>query len=268
VKVARSDQAGMRSSDRAARSPGRIWRGKSTSDETSRCSRLATPTADRRSAIVLAIGNPFGVGQTGDAGDRLGAARTQIGNQRYGFFIQDEQRSPAIRVARWSIFPGGPRHSTRRSIRAGSSWGSASRLPSTWSQGHVAARRGGATVQRPWSARNTMQAISKDIAESLGLDSSDRGVGRQHNEPALRPTDAGLKRGTYHGDRRTTGGRREGCRLRSGLVKTRGAFRLAAALRAGKNLVAPLNSPRPPRRCARTLRIKGSSPFQGAEGRG
>jgi S1-C subfamily serine protease len=54
--------------------------------------------------VVLAIGNPFGVGQTVTQGIISALARTQVGISDYGFFIQtDAAINPAIRVARSSI---------------------------------------------------------------------------------------------------------------------------------------------------------------------
>jgi len=54
--------------------------------------------------VVLAVGDPFGVGQTVTQGIVSALARTQIGINDYGFFIQtDAAINPAIRAARWSI---------------------------------------------------------------------------------------------------------------------------------------------------------------------
>ena len=51
--------------------------------------------------LVLAIGNPFGVGQTVTSGIVSAVARTQVGISDLGFFIQtDAAINPAIRAAR------------------------------------------------------------------------------------------------------------------------------------------------------------------------
>ena len=54
--------------------------------------------------VVLALGNPFGVGQTVTHGIVSALARTQVGITDYQFFIQtDAAINPAIPAARWSI---------------------------------------------------------------------------------------------------------------------------------------------------------------------
>jgi S1-C subfamily serine protease len=53
--------------------------------------------------VVLAIGNPFGVGQTVTHGIISALARTQVGITDYQFSFRPTLRSiPAIRAARWS----------------------------------------------------------------------------------------------------------------------------------------------------------------------
>src|SRR6266436_6233653 len=57
--------------------------------------------------IVLALGNPFGVGQTVTHGIVSAVARTQVGITDYQFFIQtDAAINPAIRAAPRSISAG------------------------------------------------------------------------------------------------------------------------------------------------------------------
>jgi len=53
--------------------------------------------------LVLAIGNPFGVGQTVTQGIVSALARTNVGISDYGFFIQTDAAILAIRAARSSI---------------------------------------------------------------------------------------------------------------------------------------------------------------------
>ena len=56
----------------------------------SRCWRWAIPTRIEVGDFVIAIGNPFGVGQTVTQGIVSALARTQIGINDYGFFIQTD----------------------------------------------------------------------------------------------------------------------------------------------------------------------------------
>jgi len=86
--------------------------------------------------IVLAIGNPFAVGQTVTQGIVSALARTQVGITDYQFFIQtDAAITRAIPAARWSTSAAGWPASIQRSTRA-RAVPSASALPSrrTWSR--------------------------------------------------------------------------------------------------------------------------------------
>ena len=84
--------------------------------------------------FVIAIGNPFGVGQTVTKASfrrlrarRSGSATTASSSRPTPPSI------PAIRAARWSISAASSSASIRRSTRArAAAWGSASPFPSTW----------------------------------------------------------------------------------------------------------------------------------------
>ena len=86
--------------------------------------------------IVLAIGNPFGVGQTVTMGIVSALGRSHLGINTFENFIQtDAAINRAIRAAHWSMRAATCSASIRRSIRARAArWGSASpsryRLPS------------------------------------------------------------------------------------------------------------------------------------------
>ena len=56
----------------------------------SRLSSSAIPTISQVGDVVLAIGNPFGVGQTVTHGIVSAVARTQVGISDYQFFIQTD----------------------------------------------------------------------------------------------------------------------------------------------------------------------------------
>jgi S1-C subfamily serine protease len=81
--------------------------------------------------VVLALGNPFGVGQTVTHGIVSAVARTQVGITDYQFFIQTD--AAIIPAVRWSTSAVSWSASTRRSSRAPAApRASASRFPPTW----------------------------------------------------------------------------------------------------------------------------------------
>jgi S1-C subfamily serine protease len=146
--------------------------------------------------IVLAIGNPFGVGQTVTQGIVSALARTQAGISDYGFFIQTDA----------AINPGNSggalidMHARLAGINSaifsqtGSSIGIGFAIPVNMVKIVVAAaKNGGRQVKRPWLGAS-LQVVSKEIADSLGLD---RPYGALVTEVAAGgPADkAGVKRG-------------------------------------------------------------------------
>ena len=178
VKVALSDRREFEAEIALARSPHGSCVLKIKSDEKfSVLGAWRLWTRIEAGDFVLAIGNPFGVGQTVTQVDRLALARTQIGiNGDYGFFIQTGRRDQPgqPRAARWSIFPGCLRRDQFwRSIRAraGSMGIGFKRFRSTWSKAS-SSRRGAAArrLERPWLGANLQEhlwAISRNL---LGLD--------------------------------------------------------------------------------------------------
>src|SRR5271170_6397847 len=217
--------------------------------------------------FVLAIGNPFGVGQTVTQGIVSALARTQIGINDYGFFIQTDAAINPGNSGGALVDLSGRLVGINSAIysRSGGSMGIGFAIPVNMVKSViVAARRGGATVKRPWLGAN-LQDISKDIAESLGLDRPTGAlvVSLTAGSPAA---EAGLKRGdvviAIDGQPVDDA---EGVGFRLG-VKPLGGVASLALLRAGKNLVAPLKLTAAPETPLRdTIRIKGRSPFQGAE---
>ncbi|MFO1167039.1 MAG: DegQ family serine endoprotease [Rhodoblastus sp.] len=146
--------------------------------------------------LVLAIGNPFGVGQTTTQGIVSALARTQIGITDYGFFIQTDA---AINPGN----SGGALVDTRARLiginsaifsKSGGSVGIGFAIPVNMVKIVVAAAKsGGKQVRRPWLGAS-LQAVSKEIADSIGLD---RPVGAlvADMNPKGPAADAGLKRG-------------------------------------------------------------------------
>jgi Do/DeqQ family serine protease len=121
--------------------------------------------------LVLAIGNPFGVGQTVTHGIVSALARTQVGITDYQFFIQTDA---AINPGN----SGGPLvDMTGRLVglntaifsRSGGSQGVGFAIPANMVQVVVAsARTGGTAVKRPWLGAK-LQAVTPDLAERFDL---------------------------------------------------------------------------------------------------
>ncbi len=123
--------------------------------------------------LVLAIGNPFGVGQTVTSGIVSGLARsgTATGSAR-GYFIQTDAAINPGNSGGALIDVNGALIgiNTRIVTRSGGSNGIGFAIPSALVQRFVEqARQGEARFLRPWAGING-QPVDPAIAESLGLD--------------------------------------------------------------------------------------------------
>lgn len=122
--------------------------------------------------LVLAIGNPFGVGQTVSSGIVSGLARsgTATGNAR-GYFIQTDAPINPGNSGGALIDVKGNLIGVNTSIltRSGGSNGIGFAIPADLVAEFVAqARSGNATFDRPW-AGVTGQSVNADLSEILGL---------------------------------------------------------------------------------------------------
>src|SRR5579863_3063476 len=216
--------------------------------------------------FVIAIGNPFGVGQTVTQGIVSALARTQVGISDYGFFIQTDA---AINPGN----SGGPLVDMQGRVvginsaiftQTGSTVGIGFSIPVNMVKVIVeTAKSGGKRVKRPWLGAS-LQGVSAEIAESLGLD---RPVGALVTDVVAKSPadDAGLK----HGDvilsiDGQTVDDAEGFGYRFA-TKSLGSTAAIGILRGGKPLTLTIKlepAPEIPPRDAIT--IKGSSPFAGA----
>jgi len=121
--------------------------------------------------VVLAIGNPFGVGQTVTHGIISALARTQVGITDYQFFIQtDAAINPGNSGGALADMTGRlVGINTAIFSRSGGSQGIGFAIPSNMVRIVVAsAKSGGKAVRRPWLGAH-LQAVTPDIADSLGL---------------------------------------------------------------------------------------------------
>src|SRR5215468_3109036 len=121
--------------------------------------------------LVLAIGNPFAVGQTVTHGIVSAVARTQIGITDYQFFIQTDAAINPGNSGGALVDLTGKLVGINTAIfsRSGGSQGIGFAIPANMVRVVVAsARSGGSTVKRPWLGAK-LQAVTPEIADSMGL---------------------------------------------------------------------------------------------------
>jgi Do/DeqQ family serine protease len=120
--------------------------------------------------LVLAIGNPFGVGQTVTSGIVSAVARTRVGIADYGFFIQTDAAINPGNSGGALISMSGKLAGINTAIfsRDGGSMGIGFAIPSNMVQTVVAAAAGNGRIVRPWFGANT-QTVTAELAPTLGL---------------------------------------------------------------------------------------------------
>jgi len=216
--------------------------------------------------LVLAIGNPFGVGQTVTHGIVSALARTQVGITDYQFFIQTDAAINPGNSGGALVDTAGRLVGINTAIfsRSGGSHGIGFAIPSSMVRAVVdSARDGSRTVRRPWLGAR-LQNVAPDIADTMGLD---RPTGAlvasvQEKSPA---EDAGLKRGDLI---LAVGGKDvdtpESFGYRFSLQGTSGKADLTV-LRNGERKVLPIRLATPPEtRPREPVKVKTRSPLAGA----
>ncbi len=121
--------------------------------------------------VVLAIGNPFAVGQTVTHGIVSAVARTQVGISDYQFFIQTDAAINPGNSGGALVDLSGRLVGINTAIfsRSGGSQGIGFAIPANMVKVVVAsAKGGGSQVKRPWLGAR-LQAVTPEIADSLGL---------------------------------------------------------------------------------------------------
>jgi Do/DeqQ family serine protease len=121
--------------------------------------------------VVLAIGNPFGVGQTVTHGIISALARTQVGITDYQFFIQTDAAINPGNSGGALVDMTGKLAGINTAIfsRSGGSQGIGFAIPANMVRVVVAsAKSGGKAVKRPWLGAK-LQAVTPEIAETLGI---------------------------------------------------------------------------------------------------
>ena len=121
--------------------------------------------------VVLAIGDPFGVGQTVTHGIVSALARTQVGISDYQFFIQTDAAINPGNSGGALVDLNGRLVGINTAIysRSGGSQGIGFAIPANMVRVVVASAKGGsAAVKRPWLGAK-LQEVTAEIADSLGL---------------------------------------------------------------------------------------------------
>lgn len=146
--------------------------------------------------LVLAIGNPFGVGQTVTNGIVSATARSNVGITDFGFFLQTDAAINPGNSGGPLVDMDGDLIGVNTAIlsRSGTSSGVGFAIPAAMAKQVVNAALGGSrSVSRPWLGAKT-QTVTPEIAASLG-ERTPRGALVAEVWPGSAADRAGLKPG-------------------------------------------------------------------------
>ena len=121
--------------------------------------------------LVLAIGNPFGVGQTVTSGIVSAVARSRMGINDFDFFIQTDAAVNPGNSGGALVDMKGRLIGINTAIftKSGGSIGLGFAIPSNMAQVVIrSANQGDSSVMRPWVGAD-FQNVTSEIAESLGI---------------------------------------------------------------------------------------------------
>jgi Do/DeqQ family serine protease len=120
--------------------------------------------------VVLAVGNPFGVGQTVTHGIVSAVARTQVGISDYQFFIQTDAAINPGNSGGALVDMAGRMVGINTAIfsRSGGSQGIGFAIPANMVRVVVASAKVGGTVRRPWLGAN-LQAVTPELSREFDL---------------------------------------------------------------------------------------------------
>ncbi|GJD72882.1 Do family serine endopeptidase [Methylobacterium goesingense] len=216
--------------------------------------------------FVMAIGNPFGVGQTVTQGIVSALARTQVGSSDYQFFIQTDAAINPGNSGGALVDLHGQLVGINSAIysQSGGSHGIGFAIPVSMVRAVVETAKGGATsVRRPWLGAR-VQSVTPDIAESMGLDHP-TGVLVASLQPKSPAEEAGLKRGDLI---LTVDGKSvddpEAFGYRFALKGLSGSTKFGILRGTGRSNVSVKLGPAPETRPRDTLKVRTRSPFLGA----
>jgi Do/DeqQ family serine protease len=145
--------------------------------------------------MVLAIGNPFGVGQTVTQGIVSALARSEISQSEAQVFIQTDAAINPGNSGGALVDMAGRLVGINTAIfsKSGGSHGIGFAIPSNMVRVYVDSALSGRKVERPWIGAR-LEALTREIAEGLGLDRASGALVARVSEkgPA---TEAGLQAG-------------------------------------------------------------------------
>jgi serine protease Do len=215
--------------------------------------------------LVLAIGNPFGVGQTVTTGIVSALARTHVGVSDYQFFIQTDAAINPGNSGGALVTTDGKIIGINSAIysQTGGSVGIGFAIPSNMVKLVVDSARHGGHIKRPWIGAQ-LQAVDAQLAGTLGLDRPGGALVRE-----VYPGGAAARAGIKEGDViRSVDGYEtddpEAVRYRFATKALGGKVKLRY-LRDGQTLETQMALESPPETppAEKTL-IKGRNPFSGA----
>ena len=121
--------------------------------------------------LVIAIGNPFGVGQTVTSGIVSGLARTKVGISDFNFFIQTDAAINPGNSGGALLSMDGKLAGVNTAIfsRSGGSQGIGFAVPGNMVRSVVFGADRTGKLQRPWLGAN-IQSVTQKIAQTIGLD--------------------------------------------------------------------------------------------------
>ncbi len=226
---------------------------------------LADSDAVEVGDLVLAIGNPFGVGQTVTSGIVSGLARTDVGASDYSFFIQTDAAINPGNSGGALIDMQGRLIGINSTIfsKDGGSLGIGFAIPANMVKTIVEAAQHGSKVVRPWVGMSG-QTVMPDMVESLGLKKSQGSLVNN-----VHPDSPAAKAGIKVGDVILSINGKEvqdpvALKYRLGTIAIGSPIQLQV-LRAGKTFDVTLTAIAAPESSLRSeTLIKGTSPISGA----
>ena len=216
--------------------------------------------------VVLAIGDPFGVGQTVTHGIVSALARTQVGISDYRFFIQTDAAINPGNSGGALVDLNGRLVGINTAIysRSGGSQGIGFAIPANMVRVVVASAKGGsAAVKRPWLGAK-LQEVTPEIADSLGLKRPSGALVASvaGDGPAAR---AGLRTGDLIVSVDSVVVEDPNAFDYRFATKPLGGTAQIGVLRQGKDLVVPITLQTPPDTPREEIEIRARSPFLGAK---
>ncbi|MCP9230199.1 DegQ family serine endoprotease [Mesorhizobium sp. LMG 17147] len=217
--------------------------------------------------LVLAIGNPFGVGQTTTSGIISAVARSHIGVSDSSFFIQTDAAINPGNSGGALVNMGGQLIGINTAIysRSGGSIGIGFAIPSNMVRAFADAAKAGLDFfERPYAGAE-FEAVTPQIAESLGMDKP-TGALVSSVEEAGPAAKAGLKPGdvvlSLNGKPVESVGALD-YRMATLSIGTNASF---GVLSKGQQATMDIALERPPEGAkAAELTLRGHSPFSGAK---